>query len=190
MKELLELRRKMKARKPNFVREDSHKKKKLRKSGWRKPKGLHSKLRHKFKGHMTTVNNGFRSPNAVRGLHRLGLKQIVVRNILQLKKINPKTDGIIIGAIGLRKKIEIIKEAQLLKITILNVKDANKFLEAVKEKQEKKKKDKEAKEKENKKEEKKEEKKEIKEEKKEEVAEEDKKKEEKKEKDKILIKRT
>lgn len=190
MKELLELRRKMKARKPNFVREDSHKKKKLRRSGWKKPKGLHSKLRHKFKGHITPVNEGFRSPKAVRGLHRTGLKQIVVRNVMELKKLNPKTDGIIIGNVGIRKKIEIIKEAQILKLTILNVKDTNKFLEEVKKKQEEKKKEKEAKEKEKKKEEKKEEKKEVKEEKKEEVPEEDKKKEEKKEKDKILTKRT
>ncbi len=191
MKELLELRRKMKARKPNFVREDSHKKKKLRKSGWRRPKGLHSKIRHQFKGHIRAACMGFRSPNAVRGLSRTGLIQVVVRNVSELKKINPKTEGVIIGNIGLRKRVEIVKEAQILKIMILNLKDSNKFLDDVKKKfEEKKKKKEEEKKKEEKKEAKVEEKKkEEKKEAKEEVTEEDKKKEEKEEKDKVLTKR-
>lgn len=185
MKELLEIRKKLKEKKPKFIREDSHKKKKLRRSGWRRPRGHHSKLRLNVKGHKPVISSGYRSPNAVRYLHRTGLKAITVRNILELKNINPKIEGILIGKVGQKKKIEIIKEAQASKVTILNLKDPARFLEDVKKKLEEKKKKKEEK-KEKKKEKKPEEKKK---EEKEEKTEEDKKKEEKMEKEKVLIKK-
>ena len=43
---LLELRKRIKRKKPEFIRQDAHKKKSLE-SKWRKPKGLHSKMREK-----------------------------------------------------------------------------------------------------------------------------------------------
>ena len=46
---LLELRRAMKRKKPDFIRQDSHKKAGLG-AKWRKPKGIHSKMRKKHKG--------------------------------------------------------------------------------------------------------------------------------------------
>ena len=44
MKELLELKKKIKKKKPNFTRQETHKKSKLKKK-WRRPKGIQSKLR-------------------------------------------------------------------------------------------------------------------------------------------------
>ena len=42
MADLLKLRKRIKKKKPRFVRQDSHKKPKLKKK-WKKPKGLQSK---------------------------------------------------------------------------------------------------------------------------------------------------
>ena len=48
MSEKLELRKKIKAKKPNFVSQDTHKRKRIR-PRWRKPRGWHSKIRlHKI----------------------------------------------------------------------------------------------------------------------------------------------
>ena len=43
-KKLLELRKKIKGKKPNFIRQDAHKHKRLARK-WRKPKGIQSKMR-------------------------------------------------------------------------------------------------------------------------------------------------
>ncbi|RLI86410.1 MAG: 50S ribosomal protein L32e, partial [Archaeoglobales archaeon] len=47
---LLKLRRRLKARKPEFRRYESHKKLRLRNKGWRRPRGRHSKLRQRYGG--------------------------------------------------------------------------------------------------------------------------------------------
>ena len=46
---LLNVRKEMKERKPEFIRQDNPKRMKLNYK-WRKPKGVHSKIRHHFKG--------------------------------------------------------------------------------------------------------------------------------------------
>ena len=59
IKELLELRKQIKNKKPDFIRQDAHKKKKLGKK-WRKARGLHSKIRLKLRGRGKFVSNGYR----------------------------------------------------------------------------------------------------------------------------------
>lgn len=187
-------------KKPRFIRQEIHKRNRLGLK-WRKPKGLHSKLRLQKKGHGSLVRVGYGSLKEIRGLHRTGLKVINVYSLNQLKSIN-KEEGIIIGKIGLKKKIQIIKEALKLKITILNLKDPENFLKKVEEKLEKKKsesvKKKEKKEKGKKEREKLAEEKKKEEEEKEKgskdklaekIEEEEKDKEKKKEKEKVLTKK-
>ena len=67
MKTLLILRKKMKAKKPHFNREDCHKIMALP-IGWRKPNGLHSKMRHRYRGQPAMVEPGWGSPRVVKGL--------------------------------------------------------------------------------------------------------------------------
>ena len=43
LKEELELRKKIKSKKPDFIRQDFHKKRLKKK--WKRPRGLHSKVR-------------------------------------------------------------------------------------------------------------------------------------------------
>ncbi len=184
---LLELRKQMKRKKPSFVRQDFHKKR-LRKR-WVKPRGLHSKVRLKHRGHAKKVSNGYGGPKAVRGLSREGLKIIRIHNENELDKVDKEKEGIIISStVGLKNKISLLKKAKEEGIKILNLK-VDDYLkrkdEEMKKKLEMKKKEEEAKKK--KKEDKKEKKKEDKLEGK--ISDDEKKEAEKKEKDKLLTKR-
>jgi len=193
IKKLLELRKKTKRKKPVFVRQDTHKKKKLG-FKWRKPRGLHSKMRRGLKGYRRGISKGYKSPSLVKGIHPSGLRIIIISSIKELDKIKKEGEGIIIKKqVGLKKRVEIVKKAIESSIKILNIKEPSGFLSAIEEKLKKKKEKKEkkldSKEKKKKEKEKKaEEKKKEKKEKKEEVKTEDEKKEDEKEKKKEMDK--
>jgi large subunit ribosomal protein L32e len=130
---LLAIRKAAKKRKPTFLRQDAHKKVRIP-NNWRKPKGVHSKMRHKKKGYRVWVGKGFRSPVEVRGLSAQGLLPIIVANVKGLGTIDAKSQGIIIaGSVGQKKRVEIVKKANELGITLLNV-SAKKYVAAVEEK--------------------------------------------------------
>lgn len=48
-------------KKPKFIRQDTNRAKKF-KIKWRKPKGMHSKLRLNKKGHQKSPSQGYRAP--------------------------------------------------------------------------------------------------------------------------------
>ncbi len=134
MKELLELRRKLKAKKPTYLRTDAHKKVKLGKK-YRKPKGYQNKMRLNKKSYRKTVRIGYGSPTAVKGLSRDGLQIINVNSVNDLAKIDPKTSCAEIGStVGGRKKIDILTKAIELKIKVSYIKDAQKEIERLKSK--------------------------------------------------------
>ena len=189
MKKLIILRKAMKAKKPNFIRQDSHKKKRVG-VAWKKPKGLQSKMRLCRKGYRKSASTGYGSPKQVAGLSKEGLVKINVACVKDFENIDNKAQGIIINSsVGNRKRLEIFKAAKEKQITVLNIKDTEKYaakIESVrnKKKEEQMKKDTEKKKKVKEAEEKKSEKLESKVES---VSDEDKKLIEKKEKDKVLI---
>ena len=118
---LLELRSKIKDKKPEFIRQDSPKRMKVG-FKWRKPKGIHSKIRHHFKGRRKMPSPGFKSPLKVRGLHASGLKIVNVSSVNEVQKIKKNTEGIILSkSVGAKKRLEILKKAKELNITILNL---------------------------------------------------------------------
>jgi len=123
----------LKKKKPNFYRQDAHKKPKLG-FKWRKPKGSDSKMRRNLKGYRKSPDTGYGSAKVFRGLHPSGLTMLVVNQISQLQGIDPKVTGILLSAtLGQRKRVDIVKEAEKNKITILNVKDPAAYLKAVEE---------------------------------------------------------
>lgn len=188
-KGLLEIRKKQKSKKPNFIRQDAHKKVEI-KSRWREARGLQSKMRLGFKGYRKTPSQGYRSPVKVRNLHPSGLKTILINNISQLSGIDKEAEGVIVAStVGVKKKIDLLNKAKELGITILNIKDTEKFIKQAQEKlaKRKEKRDKTKQEKEKKKP-KKDEKKNEKEAK-EELTDKEKQEKEKKEKDKLLTKK-
>lgn len=187
---LIDFRKLKKAKKPTFIRQDAHKKKKLEQK-WIRPRGHHNKIRWRLKGYRTIPQVGFGSPDEFRGLHKSGLKKTIVNNPAQLKLLNSKLEGAVIGAtVGARKRVEIIKKAAELNIKVLNIRNTEDYVKQIESKFAKKQEEKkETKKKEEKKEEKKKEEKKPKEEKKEERSVDDKKKEEEQEKNKILTKK-
>ena len=86
MKELLEIRKTLKARKPKFVRKDSNKLKGKTMSKWRKPRGLHNKRRLHKKGHQKNPSVGYRSPKLVRSLQLDGKSLYYLKNVADLKE--------------------------------------------------------------------------------------------------------
>ncbi|RLI03895.1 50S ribosomal protein L32e [Candidatus Bathyarchaeota archaeon] len=120
MKRLLKVRRRLKSRKPEFRRHEAHKKLRLRDKSWRRPRGLHNKLREKRAG-KKPVMIGFGSPAKVRGLHPSGFEEVLVYNPSDLEKINPKKQAArIASSVGLKKRLMIEERARELNITILN----------------------------------------------------------------------
>jgi len=176
-----------------FIRKDVHKKKRLP-LNWRRPKGITNKRRLNRKGHAPNVRPGYGTKATDRGKNKQGLFIVTVATLSQLKEIDPKTQAALIAGVGKKRKMELIQEAEKLKITLanLNVKKykdaAEKFMRDKKQEAAKRKatktEEKDAKEALEKAAAKEKEKAEEKEEK----TPEEKKKEEKAEKDKVLLK--
>lgn len=120
---LLELRNKIKDKKPDFIREDYQRRKRLgRKLKWKKPKGIHSKIRHRFKGRRKMPSPGYKSPRKVKGLNSSGLKMINVHSIDGIVKINKESQGAIVAKnVGIKKKLGILKRAKELNVAVLNL---------------------------------------------------------------------
>lgn len=132
VKHLLSYRKHLKKRKPEFVRQDTNHYSRLDTGKWRKSKGLHSKMRLRMRGYSESVTKGYKSPAAVSGMLSNGLWPIMVYNVEQISKLNPATQSAIIGSgVGIRKRIDMIKKAQELKIAIANIKDPAKYIKDV-----------------------------------------------------------
>lgn len=191
---LLEIRAAKKAREPEFLRQDYGKVIGLERN-WRKPRGLHSKMRLGRKGHRSNVSKGFRSPLLVRGLSKEGLAPVPVQNPNQVKQLDPSIHCIMLsGKTGVRKRVLILGEAVSRKIKVLNIKDPSLYINKVKEEMEARKKERTGKAEEKKKKkaelEKKAEEKEKEKKLEETLTDDEKKEKEKKEKDKLLTKKT
>lgn len=120
-KELLEAREKVSSKRPDFIRPESWRYKRLQ-TGWRKPKGVDNHQRkQKSRGRPGIVKIGFGGPKVSRGLHPSGFTDNLVFNVNDVEKFNPKTDGLRIGhAVGTKKRKEIITKALGKKFKVFN----------------------------------------------------------------------
>jgi len=106
--------------KPQFNRQDYHKKKRTPES-WRAPRGKLSKQRRGIKGKGDTVQAGFRSPKAVRGLHPSGFEEVRVHNVADLEGVDGDTQAVRIASkVGDRKRERIEETAEDRGIRVLN----------------------------------------------------------------------
>lgn len=116
----LHVRAEISARRPAFKRQEWFRYSKLGEK-WRKPKGIHSKMREQLHRRPPIVKVGYRGPKEVRGLHPSGFEEILIHNIFQLENIDPKTQAARVGAtVGTKKRIGIEDRADELGIRVLN----------------------------------------------------------------------
>jgi large subunit ribosomal protein L32e len=105
---------------PQFNRQDHHKKKRVPTS-WRRPRGQLSKQRKGVKGKGDTVEAGFRSPAAARGLHPSGFEEVRVHNTDDLEGVDGDQQAVrIASTVGGRKRERIEEVAEDEGIRVLN----------------------------------------------------------------------
>ena len=106
--------------KPQFNRQDYHKKKRTPTS-WRRPRGGLSKQRRGVKGKGPKVEAGYRTPKAVRGLHPSGFEEVRVENPDDLEGVDGDRQAVRIGStVGARKRERIEELAEDAGIRVLN----------------------------------------------------------------------
>ncbi|MGD8505466.1 MAG: 50S ribosomal protein L32e [Candidatus Bathyarchaeota archaeon] len=124
----LALRKRLKSKKPKFRRQESWRYKRVSEV-WRKPKGIDSKMRRKKKGWPKSVEVGYRSPKAARGLHPSGFAEVLIHTVDDVDTVSPETQAIRIAhAVGARKRIEITARARELGVHVLNPREVEKPL--------------------------------------------------------------
>ena len=106
--------------KPQFNRQDYHKKKRTPTS-WRRPKGTLSKQRRGIKGKGPKVEAGYRTPKAVRGKHPSGFEEVRVHNVDDLDGVDGDREAVRIASkVGARKRERIEEQAEQQGIRVLN----------------------------------------------------------------------
>jgi large subunit ribosomal protein L32e len=103
-------------------------KKRKKKQVWRKPKGRDNKMREKRKGYPATVSIGYKKDKKIRGDVE-DKNPVIIQNTKELKAIG-ENEIVIIGNVGKKKKIEIVKKAKEMKINIYNL-NTEKFLKQI-----------------------------------------------------------
>jgi large subunit ribosomal protein L32e len=91
---------------------------------WRAAVGRHSKVRKNRFGYIKSPRIGFKSPRSESGKIN-GKVPLRITNMAELNNAKKENILIIAKAVGARKRIEMIKKANEMKIEILNVKGDN-----------------------------------------------------------------
>ncbi len=116
----LEKRNAMSARRPAFKRQEWFRYKKLGEK-WRRPKGIHSKMRRHIGYRPPIVSIGFRGPADARGLHPSGFEEVMVHNTNDLNGVDARLQAVRIGGkVGFKKRLAIEDKADELGIRVLN----------------------------------------------------------------------
>lgn len=106
-----------------FLRSDSMRFSRLGKNRrklqkWRRPRGMHSKIRRKRFGYPTFPTVGHKTAKAASGLIE-GKKPIVVENLNQLSTVTSKHIVIVSRRLGAKKRVEMLKKIQEMKLPLL-----------------------------------------------------------------------
>lgn len=135
-----------KKKKPAFLKTDANKVKKLKKN-WRKPKGMHNKIRLCIGSHRWHPSIGYRNPKQIRTLTRDGLKPVTIISIKDLQALKQGEIAVLSSLVGNKKKLEFAKYAKEKNIRILNLKNPDQFIKEIEDKLKAKKEEKSGKEK-------------------------------------------
>ena len=110
-------------KRPAFKRQNWFRYKRLGQK-WRKPRGMHSKMRARRKYRPPMASISYRGPAAARGLHPSGFAEVAVHRPVDLEVMDPQREAARIAAtVGDRKREVIETRAAELKIRVLNSRD-------------------------------------------------------------------
>ena len=117
----LDARKAQKKVQPKFRRQEWFRYRRLKRTGWRKPKGYQSsqRMNRKYRSPMARV--GFGKIASVRNLHPSGFKEVLVHRPEDLDGIDPAVQAARVGStVGGRKRVLIHERADELGIRVLN----------------------------------------------------------------------
>ncbi|MGI0053920.1 MAG: 50S ribosomal protein L32e [Thermoplasmata archaeon] len=119
---LLGERRRQDARRPLFVRQQSHRYFAIGRFGsWRRPRGQQSKQRRHYGYRPTVVSIGFRSPRRTRGLTPSGFVPVIVRTTADIERLEAiRQAALIARTVGTRKRLILEEAARKRGIHVLN----------------------------------------------------------------------
>lgn len=130
-KRLIELRKKIKKKRPSFRRVESWRYIRV-KDPWRKARGIDSRTRIKSKSGVKSPSVGYRGPKKVRGLHPSGYEEVRVNNIDDMKGLNNKKHAIKVSTkLGVKKRIGVVDYAQSRGFKVLNLGISQRELESM-----------------------------------------------------------
>ncbi len=116
------IKKKYKPKKFKVLNEGSKKKPgaKVRvKPRWRRPRGIDNKKRIRKKSTGYTPKIGYKKPEDERGLHPLGLKEVLVHNVKELAHLKDVLIRIA-SSVGKKKREEIRTEAKKKRLRVIN----------------------------------------------------------------------
>ena len=118
---LIDLRKKIKGKRPSFRRVESWRYKRV-KDSWRKARGIDSQTRMKTKSGVKSPGAGYRGPKKVRGLHPSGFEEVRIETLADVKELNPKIHAIKISSkFFFYNKVELIIWFNSGKISDFNI---------------------------------------------------------------------
>ena len=117
----LDARKAQKKVQPQFRRQEWFRYSRLKRTGWRKPKGYQSsqRMNRKYRSPMARV--GYGKIASVRNLHPSGFEEVMVHRPEDLDGIDPAVQAARVGGtVGGRKRVLIHERADELGIRVLN----------------------------------------------------------------------
>ncbi|MEK6835636.1 MAG: eL32 family ribosomal protein [Nanoarchaeota archaeon] len=128
----METKQNFRKEKPDFIRYTSKNLKKLGKS-WRRPRGIHNKVKLKIKGHIKSPSIGYGNKSELKGLYKGQISYKVVSNLSELKNLD--TNAVLISSkLGLKKKVQLLNEIKKLNVKVLSIKDIDAYIKNIEEK--------------------------------------------------------
>ena len=92
-------------------------------TSWRKPRGIDSPVRRRYKGHKAMPNKGYGSDRVTKYIHVDGFKHFPINTVQDLYMLvmqNRKYAGVISHTIGAKSRKAIVRKAQELDVKLIN----------------------------------------------------------------------
>jgi large subunit ribosomal protein L32e len=92
-------------------------------TSWRKPRGIDSPVRRRYKGQKAMPNKGYGSDRRTKYVHPDGFKHFIVYNVQDLHMLlmqNRKYAGVIAANVGAKARKSIVRKAHELDVRLTN----------------------------------------------------------------------